>query len=465
MKRAVHLDYLDFSRLELRKAALETELRLNRRTASALYIAVHAITSDVDGGLALDGEGRPVEWLLEMLRFPDDARLDRHIAANPLPPAVLRRLGDRIHSFHASVEVSSSPGAALALLEVIEGNVSSMRKFPDILDRTLVRDLAGQHRTLWRSLAPLLEERRRMGRVRHGHGDLHLTNIAMIDGEAVPFDCLEFSPDLATVDVLYDLAFLLMDLWHYGCRKEANLVFNRYFDLSPEDEAGLPLLPLFLSMRAAVLTHVLALQAQGAGNKELAAQAQAYLRLASELVEPVEPRLVAIGGLSGSGKSTLAASLAHELGRAPGARIFRSDVLRKRLAGVAPETSLDESRYSLAANAQAYGLLRSLTVDALGHGHSAVADAVFARQPERKAIEAVAGDTGTTFTGIWLATEEERRVERVLARTSDASDADVIIARTQSAYAIGRLDGWVSIDASGAFERTLEAARLSLRLI
>src|SRR3546814_17867879 len=105
-------------------------------------------------------------------------------------------------------------------------------------------------------------------------------------------------------------------------------------------------------MRAAVLTHVLALQAQGAGNKELAAQAQAYLRLASELLEPVEPRLVAIGGLSGSGKSTLAASLAHELGRAPGARILRSDVLRKRLAGVAPETSLDDSRYSLAANAQ-----------------------------------------------------------------------------------------------------------------
>src|SRR3546814_12846829 len=101
------------------------------------------------------------------------------------------------------------------------------------------------------------------------------------------------------------------------------------------------------------------------------------------------------------------------LGRAPGARILRSDVLRKRLAGVAPETSLDESRYSLAANAQAYGLLRSLTVDALGHGHSAVADAVFAREPERKAIEAVAGDTGTTFTGIWLAKADERRLERV----------------------------------------------------
>src|SRR3546814_15702540 len=107
------------------------------------------------------------------------------------------------------------------------------------------------------------------------HVDLHLTNIAMIDGEAVPFDCLEFSPDLATVDVLYDLGFLLMDLWHYGYRKEANLVFNRYFDLSQEDEPGLPLLPLFLSMRAAVLTHVLALQAPGAGNKELADPAQA----------------------------------------------------------------------------------------------------------------------------------------------------------------------------------------------
>src|SRR3546814_20234880 len=106
-----------------------------------------------------------------------------------------------------------------------------MRKFSDILDRTLVRDLAGQHRTLWRSLAPLLEERRRMGRVRHGHGDLHLTNIAMIDGEAVPFDCLEFSPDLATVAALYVLAFLLMAFWHYGYRKAATLVFNSSFYL------------------------------------------------------------------------------------------------------------------------------------------------------------------------------------------------------------------------------------------
>src|SRR3546814_17394081 len=127
-----------------------------------------------------------------------------------------------------------------------------MRKFPYMLDRTLVCNLAARHRILCRSRAPLLEERRRMGRVRHGHGDLHLTNIAMIDGVAVPLDCLGLSPELATVDLMSDLGCILLDLWHYGSRKEADPVFTRYFDLSPAGEPGLPLMPLFLSKCVAV---------------------------------------------------------------------------------------------------------------------------------------------------------------------------------------------------------------------
>src|SRR3546814_17626192 len=124
------------------------------------------------------------------------------IAAHAMPPAVLRSLGDRIHSFHASVEVSSSPGAALALLEVIEGNVSSMRKFPDILDRTLVCNLAARHRILCRRLAPLLAERRRLGRVRHGHVALHRPNTARIPGAAVPVDLGEFGDEHATTELV-----------------------------------------------------------------------------------------------------------------------------------------------------------------------------------------------------------------------------------------------------------------------
>ncbi|MDZ7811493.1 MAG: phosphotransferase [Arhodomonas sp.] len=189
-------------------------------------------------------------------------------------------------------------------------------------------------------LAGRLDRRAAEGRVRVCHGDLHLQNICLFKGEPTIFDCIEFNRELSDIDVLYDLAFLLMDLDHRGHGDLANTVFNRYLDRRDEAD-GVAALPLLLSMRAAIRAHVSGqaamVQADAAAREQRRGVAAAYLEHALSLLAPAGPRLLAVGGFSGTGKSTLAYGLAPGLDPAPGARVLRSDVLRKRRYGVAPE--------------------------------------------------------------------------------------------------------------------------------
>jgi len=268
--------------------------------------------------------------------------------------------------------------------------------------------------------------------VRHTHGDLHLANIALIDGEAVPFDCLEFDDELATTDILYDLAFLLMDLWHRCLGTEANLVFNRYIDVSG-DEEGVRLLGLFLSLRAAIRAHVLAATAEQTKSAADIAEARGFLRLAEAVLGPQPVALVAIGGLSGSGKSAVARAIGGEFGAAPGARILRSDVLRKRLAGIEPETRLSESFYTPLASRAVYDLLADCAGRHLAAGTFAIADAVFSETEERARIARPAIHEHVPFVGCWLETSQANRLARVGGRSKDASDADARIVQMQSA--------------------------------
>ncbi|MFA6117918.1 MAG: AAA family ATPase [Sphingomonas sp.] len=463
LKRAVRLGYLDFSTCERRRAALEAELQFNRRTAPDLYLGLRAIRRAADGTLRIDwsgdGQGDVVDWLLEMRRFPDGALLDDLAARGPLDPALLVRLAARVFAFHAEAAVSQGSGAA-AFRAVIEGNAESMAAFPAILGAGAVRQLTSALLMQWRAHAPLLDQRSRTGRVRRAHGDLHLANIAVIDGEPTLFDCLEFSAELATIDLLYDLAFLLMDLWHRGDCTGANIVLNRYLDLSAIDEAGIGLMPMFLATRAAIRSHVAAARARHAEDPAgCASMARSYLDLAMSLVAPVPARLVAVGGLSGSGKSTLARALGGGLGRAPGARILRSDVVRKRLAGVEPETRLGAEHYTPEAGSRVYATLDGLADAALGHGAAVILDATFALPREREAAERLARRTGVRFDGLWLASSESRRVKRVLGRRADASDADAGIARSQTDLAIGDLGAWRKLSAEGSVVATATAAR------
>jgi len=461
LKRAVRYPYLDFSTPERRRAVCEEELRINRRTAPDLYLDLAFVGRTKDGALTLNA-GEPVDWLVHMRRFAPECLLDAMAQDGPLPPALMRVLADAIAAFHDRAEVVTCPGAA-RVRAVIAGNRASMAALPaDLIT-------GDQRETLYRrsiarleALAPLLDKRAREGRVRHGHGDLHLANICLWQGRPTLFDALEFDTDLAVTDVLYDLAFLVMDLCRRGLAENANLVLNRYCDRTGEAE-GLAAMGLFLSMRAAVRAHVEASAALTQQSPALrAAKAEAsrgYLAAALAFLEPAPPRLVAVGGLSGTGKSTLAGTLAACLAPPPGSRWLRTDVLRKTLAGKAPETHLPATAYTPAANRAVYDALFEQARRLLASGMCVVVDGVFARPDERAALAAVARDTGVPFTGLWLTAPPEVLRDRVGARTGDASDADAAVVDRQLGYDLGELGSWHIVDASGTRAQTLERAR------
>jgi aminoglycoside phosphotransferase family enzyme/predicted kinase len=448
LKRPVQMGYLDFSTVAKRRAALAAELRLNRRTAPDFYLGLHRITRS-SGILSLDGPGEVVDYILEMKRFPDNALLADRASQGSLPDWVWQRLAQNILQFHASQKPQPCSEGAVRLQKIVEGNAESMARFPQYLDSKTAEILTTSHLAAIGRNRGLLELRARDGRVRHVHGDLHLGNIALIDGEPTLFDCLEFDADLATTDLFYDLAFLLMDLWERGLRHEANIVFNYYLDRAPQDEAALVLLPLFMSVRATVRGHVMAAQASDCRGDNAAERARGYQTLARELMNWEVPPLVAIGGLSGTGKSTLARDLGGDLGHAPGARILRSDVLRKRLARVAPETRLDAKSYTPERSIEVYAELSRLAHQALLGGQAVIADAVYGHATEREAIEAVAGLAGCAFTGIWLKLGEMDRIARIVGRSLDASDADADVARSQTATLSQEAPEWLQIDAGG----------------
>lgn len=444
MKRPVRYRYLDFSTPEFRHDALDAELRLNRRIAPGVYLGLHKVD---------DAEGNS-DWVLEMRRFDDDALLSTRAERGDLDDALLRRLAELTVELHAASEICPDPHGAARIQEVVDGNLGSMSAFPEILDPSRARLLTDRLTAMISAHSDLLDTRARAGRVRHGHGDLHLGNIAVIDGEPLPFDCLEFDADMATTDVLYDVAFLVMDLWARDLRHEANVVVNNYLDLSPADEDGYSLMPIFLSVRATVRAHVAA--AEGAVSK-----AHDYLDLALAVVDPAPARLVAIGGGSGTGKSTVTRAIGAEFVPAPGTRILRSDVLRKRLAGVPEHTRLPAAGYTVEMGSRVYGELCRLAAQTLGGGMSVIADAVFGRAAQRDAIAGVAETLAVPFTGIWLELDEAERIARIEARGADASDADASVARRQTRSLETPGAEWVHVDAgAGVLDRVRHALGL-----
>jgi len=260
--------------------------------------------------------------------------------------------------------------------------------------------------------------------------------------------------------VLYDLAFLLMDLDHRGHRALANLTLNRYLDLTSEDD-GLGALPAFMALRAVIRAHVTRPRPNTAGARAIGrrlCQAAPLCRRGRSVLRPAPPRLIAIGGLSGSGKSTLALRLAPELGVPPGARVLRSDVLRKRRFGVMPEAPLPSEAYSVEVTALVYRELCERAATALDAGYAAVIDAVALRAGERRAFADVAAAAGAPFTGLWLDAPAATMRARIGARRGDASDASVDVLDRQLRTTPARSIGSASMRAA-AREQTLENAR------
>lgn len=459
LKRAVRYPYLDFSTVEKRRAACFAEVALNRRTAPSLYLDVVPVVRRADGALALGGAGEAVDWVVAMRRFPADALFESLAERGALTAERMRALADSVAAFHAAAERRPDGGGAAAMRAVVDGNLAELRERPALFPPDRVERLARLGADALDRLAPPLEERRRSGFVRHCHGDLHLRNIVLLDGAPTLFDGIEFDESLAVIDVAYDLAFLLMDLDHRGLRPLGCAVLNRYLE-STGDFGGLALLPLFLSVRAAVRAKIGAAAAAVQTDRERAGEmerdAVRYLAEAVAALEPPPARLVAIGGLSGTGKTVLARGVAPALGPPPGAVVLRSDVLRKSLFGVAETAPLPPEAYGATATERVYATMAERAEVVLAAGHAVVADAVHARPHERAAIAEVARGAGVRFDGVWLDSPLAVRVARVDARRGDASDATAAVVERQESYDLGQID-WLHVDAGRDAGETLAA--------
>ena len=461
LKKAVRFPYLDFSTPELRRAACEAEVAINRRTAPGMYRGVVPVSRDDSGGLRLGGEGEAVDWLVEMARFEQDDLFDSLARRGGLDRRLMEETAEVIAEFHRGARKRMESGGADAMAAIIDNNAACFGQHGgDALGRATVESLNAASRRVLDRTGGMLDKRRSAGLVRHCHGDLHLGNIVLVEGRPTLFDAIEFNVLFAGIDVLYDLAFLLMDLDHHGLGRLASIVLNRYLDVTG-DEDGLAALPLFLSLRAAVRAHVKAATGAGPGDPDraagLRAEAGRYLEAALRYLSPPPPRLVAVGGLSGSGKSRLARELASMLGARPGARVARSDILRKRLMGVPATTRLGAEGYTESMTEKTYETLFDVVGKALESGHSAIADAVFARPGQRRAIARVAERAGVSFQGLWL--EAPRRIleQRVRERTLNPSDATPEVIREQLGYDLGPME-WERVDSSGERQRTVETA-------
>ena len=448
IKRAVRYPYMDFSTLDRRHAACEAEITRNRRTAPTLYRGILAVTRSDDGTIALGGPGQPIEWAVEMNRFADADLFDRMAREGRLTRALMEQLADRIAVFHASAE--SVPGG-LGLYEsmrwVAEDNFTELAAFPHQYPASAMTELRKATMRVLDEHRDLFGERKSGGHVKICHGDLHLRNVCLLDGTPTLFDAIEFNDALAVIDVLYDIAFLVMDLAHRGLRDLANATLNRYLEQGDE-WAGLRLLPLYLSLRAAVRAKTTASAAAHDTSADAWREVLSYLEAAHGYLEAAPPRLIVIGGLSGTGKSSVARALAPEIGHAPGAIHLRSDVIRKRLAGVDPLARLPASAYGPGTSDQVYDRMAALAAKVVGAGYTAIVDAVYAREDERRAIAEVARKQGVPFRGVWLEAPADVLKERVTARRGDASDATADVVEQQARLKLGALD-WRRADVTG----------------
>ncbi|HSM21442.1 MAG TPA: AAA family ATPase [Rubrivivax sp.] len=461
IKKPVKLPFLDFSELATRARLCLEELRLNRRLAPALYLDVVAIHG-MPAAPRLQGDGPAIEYALRMHEFPPGALLSEQLAAGTLQPEHLDRLAVRLAAFHAGADVAG-PDSPWGTPETVAGD--SMRALDGLALHGAAAADCDALRTWLQAqaarLRPVWQERRRAGRVREGHGDLHLANAVLLEGEVTAFDCLEFDPALRWTDVFSDIAFLAMDLLAHGRGDLAYRFLNAWLDESG-DHAGLPVLRWYLVYRALVRALVARIRSGQGG----AAGGPDHLALALRLATDGDARLLITHGVSGSGKSWVAQRL---LQQAQAIRL-RSDVERKRLFGL---HALDDSArlvpggiYGPGATQRTYARLRELAALALAAGERVMVDAAFLRRDERDDFRRLARELGVPLTLLHCQAPQELLRERVRSRgerADDASEADLAVLDGQLDWAeplaAEEEDAAITVDTGVPVEMEALAAR------
>ena len=432
IKKAVNLDFLDFTALASRRHYCQEELRINRRMAAQLYLDVIPI-----GGTPahpLPGQEPAIEYAVRMRRFPAGQLLATLLPKGRVTPQHMEALAHTVAAFHEALP----PAAPAAPYGTPAGiRAAAMQNFdqiagllPDGVDQAEIAHVRGLTETACGALAADFTARRAQGFVRECHGDLHLGNVVLIGDDPVPFDGIEFSADLRWGDVMSETAFLMMDLLYHDEGALAFRFLNAYLDAGG-DHPGLATLPFYLAYRAMVRAKISAIRAAQpdlptrAHRRELAA-ARRHLALARAFLETRRGALIITHGLPGSGKTTFAQLALEQLG----AIRIRSDVERKRLFGLAPQADSRASVdiYTADATRRTYARLHELARIALAAGFPVIVDAAFLRHAERSRFRELAAALDVPFAIASLQAPADvlrSRVAQRQARADDASEAGV----------------------------------------
>jgi hypothetical protein len=440
IKKPVDLGFLDFTTLPARRHFCERELKLNRRLAPDLYLDVVTINGPV-AAPSLGGDGPVLDYAVRMREFPQDALASRLLARGALGAHDIDALAATVAAFHAAIGVAPPEGdfgRPDVILRVALDNFAQIRPLTtdaverDELDR--LRDWTGREHA---ARATAFRGRLEHGFVRECHGDLHLGNIARIDGELTVFDCIEFNDTMRWIDVMSEVAFTVMDLQDRGRPDLAHRFLNAYLEITG-DYPGLPVLRFYLVYRAMVRAKVARLRGAQVGSAaartELLEEVRGYVNLAKVDARPPRPAIVITHGLSGCGKTTLTQSLLE----LTGAVRIRTDIERKRMHALGPRdrrpTGIASGLYAPAATDAAYRQAAEMARAVAAAGHVAIVDATFIKRRQRDRLREVASALQVPFVIVTFTAGEATLRDRVARRARegrDASDADIAVLEHQ----------------------------------
>jgi uncharacterized protein len=444
IKKPVDFGFLDFSTLEKRHTCCMDELRLNRRLAPELYLDVVAITGSPEQPV-IAGNGEVLEYAVKMAQFPQSAQLDHKLAAGALKVQHMNAIAHMVAEFHQAIAIADDTvdyGDRDVVFQPVEEN---FRQIAEHIDTTpyaaTLSGLEQWSRSEFERLSKVFDYRKQTGFIRECHGDMHLRNMLWLgsesEGRPLAFDCIEFNAHLRWIDVISEVAFLVMDLQSRQQTRLANRFLNGYLE-ETGDYAGVAVLPFYLCYRALVRAKVDALRLE---QKNLSPQErtqsltefESYLELALTYTKTPKPTLIIMRGMSASGKSTVSQQLLDVTGMIR----IRSDVERKRLFDVAlsdhAADDIDAGIYTTQASQQTYAKLLELASKVISAGYSVIVDAAFLKVEQRQPFLRLAEGSGVSFFILEVTAPAEVLRQRIIARKNDVSDADLAVLEHQLA--------------------------------
>ncbi|MGJ0485712.1 MAG: AAA family ATPase [Methylomicrobium sp.] len=447
IKKPVDFGFLDFSTLDKRRHYCEEEIRLNRRLAADWYLDVVPITGSYNQPSMGGKNGSAIEYAVKMRQFPTAMTVKDRVKSGSFGVMEIDRITDLLADFHASIARASdnSPyGNSAGIRHWFDENYNHIR--PRLRDSKRISQLQAIEdwgQAEWQSKAELMEQRKGAGFVRECHGDMHLGNMTCVDGEIILFDCIEFNPMLRWIDVISEVAFLMIDLLHFKLDTWAFRFLNRYLQRTG-DYQGMALLRYYLVYRALVLAKVSLLRAEqqldSALREQNLVEYGVYADLAERFTQTPCPMLLITHGFSGSGKSYYAERLAERID----ALQIRSDIERKRLYGFSADqntgSATNEGIYNKDATKKTYERLASESQTVLNSGFSVIVDATFLKKAQREQFRQLAAQCGVQFRILDFQVADPVLKERILKRQhQDASEAtiDVLYRQQQTAEPLG----------------------------